>query len=200
MKKVVANFLILMLTVLICLPMTASATANNGYDDRYIAQYIKLYGYTLPTDTIKRIEVNFSPQEAECGQVHVKFDEILYDGQWMYTAASICPQDVDSVLVLPGDADRSDLAAGYYGETVRDDDRSFEQLAYIFTDTELTGLFAQIDKIKNPKHDILKRCTASVLFRLIYTCGLRPGEGYRLKKENVNLDTGEIFITETKQK
>lgn len=71
---------------------------------------------------------------------------------------------------------------------------------YIFTDAELMGLFAQIDKIENPKYDILKRCTASVLFRLIYTCGLRPGEGYRLKKENVNLDTGEILITETKLK
>ena len=48
--------------------------------------------------------------------------------------------------------------------------------------------------------DILRRCTAAVLLRLIYTCGLRPGEGLRLKRKNVNLDTGEILITETKLK
>lgn len=38
------------------------------------------------------------------------------------------------------------------------------------------------------------------MLRLIYTCGLRPGEGLRLKKENVNLESGEMLITETKLK
>ncbi len=50
------------------------------------------------------------------------------------------------------------------------------------------------------KKDCLKRCTAAVLFRLIYTCGLRPGEGLRLKKKDVNLETGEVFIEQGKHK
>lgn len=37
-----------------------------------------------------------------------------------------------------------------------------------------------------------------MLFRLIYTCGLRPNEGRELLAENVNLETGEILITHTK--
>ncbi len=70
---------------------------------------------------------------------------------------------------------------------------------HIFTDRELTDLFLTVDHLPETE-DILRRCTASVLLRLIYTCGLRPGEGLRLKRKNVNLDTGEILITETKLK
>lgn len=76
--------------------------------------------------------------------------------------------------------------------------RSFKPL--ILTDEELSGLFEQIDRIDNPTNDNLKRSTAAVMFRLIYTCGLRPGEALRLKKENVNLETGEIHIVKTKCK
>lgn len=39
-----------------------------------------------------------------------------------------------------------------------------------------------------------------VLFRLIYTCGLRPNEGRELLRENINLKTGELYITKTKRK
>ena len=70
---------------------------------------------------------------------------------------------------------------------------------HIFTDRELTDLFHMVDHLPETE-DILRRCTAAVLLRLIYTCGLRPGEGLRLKRKNVNLDTGEILITETKLK
>ena len=38
-----------------------------------------------------------------------------------------------------------------------------------------------------------------VMFRLIYTCGLRPNEGRELLTENINFDTGEILITKTKR-
>jgi integrase len=37
------------------------------------------------------------------------------------------------------------------------------------------------------------------MFRLTYTCGLRPNESRELLCEHVNLDTGEIFITNTKK-
>jgi len=70
---------------------------------------------------------------------------------------------------------------------------------YIFTDDEMTALFKAIDKLKpieiEPHLDII----APVLFRLIYTCGLRPNEGRNLLCENVNLKTGEILITQTKR-
>jgi len=40
---------------------------------------------------------------------------------------------------------------------------------------------------------------APTLYRLIYTCGLRPNEGRELLAENISLETGEILITHTKR-
>lgn len=69
---------------------------------------------------------------------------------------------------------------------------------YIFTDRELADLFMEIDRFesKEPFQSYL----LSVIFRLIYTCGLRPNEGRRLRRGSVNLQTGEILISETKRK
>jgi integrase len=39
---------------------------------------------------------------------------------------------------------------------------------------------------------------APTLFRLIYTCGLRPNEGRELLTSNLNLDNGTVMITHTK--
>jgi integrase len=33
-----------------------------------------------------------------------------------------------------------------------------------------------------------------------YTCGMRPGEPLHLKREDVDLDSGDIFIRESKRK
>lgn len=70
--------------------------------------------------------------------------------------------------------------------------------AYIFTDAELTALFRAIDQLPPTKKEPFLNETAPVLFRLIYTCGLRPNEGRELLEQNVNLETGEILITHTK--
>ena len=69
---------------------------------------------------------------------------------------------------------------------------------YIFTDRELTVLFKAIDSSAesdgNPAAKVFP-----ALFRLIYTCGLRPNEGRELLAGNINFDTGEILITKTKR-
>ena len=68
---------------------------------------------------------------------------------------------------------------------------------YLFTDSELTALFSEIDQYtyaRNPFQPIL----LSTYFRLTYTCGLRPGEGRNLKYHDVDLDNGEIRIVNTK--
>ncbi len=71
---------------------------------------------------------------------------------------------------------------------------------YIFSDSELSRLFSEIDKIKSTVRNPFAAQTLPVLFRLIYTCGLRPNEGRLLKTQNIYFDTGEILITETKGK
>ena len=69
---------------------------------------------------------------------------------------------------------------------------------YIFSDGELTQLFHEIDHIQ-PKSSWLSN-VAPVMFRLTYTCGLRPKEARELKRVNINFKTGEILIEHSKRK
>ena len=70
---------------------------------------------------------------------------------------------------------------------------------YIFTDDELTALFAAIDRLDSTQSEPYLAEIVPVLFRLTYTCGLRPNESRNLKRENINLENGEILITGTKK-
>lgn len=70
---------------------------------------------------------------------------------------------------------------------------------YIFTDDELAELFKAIDALPPFKHEPHLNEAAPVMFRLIYTCGLRPNEGRELLTENIDLKTGNILITKTKR-
>ena len=74
------------------------------------------------------------------------------------------------------------------------------QPAYVFTDSELAALFKAIDKTEATNKEPFLHEVAPVIYRLIYTCGLRPNEGRGLRCENINLKTGEIFIKNTKWK
>ena len=69
---------------------------------------------------------------------------------------------------------------------------------YIFTDDEVSRFFSAADSFPHNPRNPLQHKIVPVVFRLIYTCGLRPNEGRELKRTNVNLDTGEILITNTK--
>ena len=70
---------------------------------------------------------------------------------------------------------------------------------FLFTDDELSALFRAIDALPPTRREPFFNEIAPVLFRLIYTCGLRPNEGRELLEKNVNLLTGEILITHTKR-
>jgi len=71
-------------------------------------------------------------------------------------------------------------------------------IPHIFTDMEISSLFHAIDKLEPTKKEPFISEITPVLFRLIYTCGLRPNEGRTIEQSNVNLDTGELLITNTK--
>jgi len=68
---------------------------------------------------------------------------------------------------------------------------------YIFTDSELSAIFREIDAYQYPQ-DPFRPILLSVYFRLTYTCGLCPNEGRTLKKQSVDLNTGEVQILNTK--
>jgi len=69
---------------------------------------------------------------------------------------------------------------------------------YIFTDDELKRLFSAADELPFRKQRPLQNKIFPVMFRLIYTCGLRPNEGRELLRKDVNLDTGELLIRRNK--
>jgi len=69
---------------------------------------------------------------------------------------------------------------------------------HIFTDDELHRFFAAADAFPRNPWNTFQHRVVPVVFRLIYTCGLRPNEGRELKRKNIDLNTGEILITNTK--
>ena len=70
-------------------------------------------------------------------------------------------------------------------------------IPYMFTDEEMANLFSTIDNYTS-KTNPLRSMQYQTYFRLTYTCGLRPGEGRTLKRKDVDLQTGEIRVLNTK--
>lgn len=66
---------------------------------------------------------------------------------------------------------------------------------------ELKRLFDAIDSYKPMTTGIIKHgeLLFPVLFRMMFCLGLRPGEPMRLLREDVNLETGEVYIREAKR-
>ena len=74
------------------------------------------------------------------------------------------------------------------------------KVPHIFTDSEISFLFDITDNLKKPKrmHSI-RHLMIPIMFRLLYTCGLRPMEPLRIKISDVDFETGRIFIAESKE-
>jgi len=73
-------------------------------------------------------------------------------------------------------------------------------LPHMFTPNELRALFSAVDKVRpSLKHPYLP-IILPTMFRLIYSCGLRPNEGRELLRDNIDFETGAIRIVSTKGK
>ena len=70
--------------------------------------------------------------------------------------------------------------------------------AHIFTETELKAFFSSIDKCRKSSFSPYRCYVIPVIFRLLYTCGLRASEARLLNVDDVDLDTGKIFIRGSK--
>ena len=68
---------------------------------------------------------------------------------------------------------------------------------YIFSKKELISFFEACDTIKVKKRSTMKYILP-VLFRMIYSCGLRVNEALSLKCKDVNLNEGYIIILNPK--
>jgi integrase len=78
-------------------------------------------------------------------------------------------------------------------------DKTF--LPHIFTQTEISLLFAAVDQTQpclRYGRQSLAHLIMPILFRMLYCCGLRVGEATKLKTANVDLSAGVLRLTETK--
>ena len=67
---------------------------------------------------------------------------------------------------------------------------------HIFTDNEVKQLMVEASRLHSPKR--LRAHTYKTLIGLLATSGLRPGEALTLARPDVDLQSGMLFIRETK--
>lgn len=70
--------------------------------------------------------------------------------------------------------------------------------AHIFTEAEIKAFFASIDSCKKSPFSPMRYYVIPVIFRLLYTCGLRSSEARLLRVDDIDLSTGKVFIRKSK--
>lgn len=71
-------------------------------------------------------------------------------------------------------------------------------MPYVFTQESLKSFWNYTDSMERYYQSTVRHLVAPVMFRYMYCCGLRPIEARRLKRSDVSLKTGRIFISESK--
>ena len=71
-------------------------------------------------------------------------------------------------------------------------------IPHIYSRTELNDMWRTFDGIQPTKAYPAAHLVLPTLVRLLYCCGMRPGEALRLKINDVNLSSGKIMIEEAK--
>ncbi|MDR1245442.1 MAG: tyrosine-type recombinase/integrase [Clostridiales Family XIII bacterium] len=71
-------------------------------------------------------------------------------------------------------------------------------IPYIFTETEIALLWAELDNMKPSSASPLRHIVVPAAIRLLYCCGLRPAEVLKLRVSDVDLEKGRLCILESK--
>ena len=91
-----------------------------------------------------------------------------------------------------------------YADFIPDDDYTIKRTAfipYLFTDKELSALFHNIDSYTGATRGkrYLPEVVLPVYTRLLYCCGLRPQEPPAILADDVDLETGDVYIRKSKR-
>ena len=71
---------------------------------------------------------------------------------------------------------------------------------HIIIETELKAFFKSADSLKLDGRTPVRHIVAPCAFRLLYACGIRVSEVLRLKRADIDLEIGKIFIRESKSR
>lgn len=74
----------------------------------------------------------------------------------------------------------------------------YDYVPYIFSEEELAKIFTAADNIPYSSGSPVRHLTLSLLFRILYGCGLRISEALNLKITDVNWEDGTLNIRQTK--
>lgn len=69
---------------------------------------------------------------------------------------------------------------------------------YVFSESDLKQFFSYVDNMVPTERSSVRHLVSPVMFRYMYCCGLRPKEARVLQRSDINLETGRIFIRESK--
>lgn len=119
---------VLLSGILCLMQLSCSCAEKDEFSNNGLAWLMGLYGYKLSQHLITFSHSNFQPLIVESNGASITLDEILYDGTWMFTSATVVPSISDRIIV-PFDADINDCIAGGYQEKLRSDTRSFLEVA-----------------------------------------------------------------------
>lgn len=91
-----------------------------------------------------------------------------------------------------------------YNDFIPDEEYTVKRIAfipYLFTDRELSALFDTVDSYVGATcgKRYLPEIVLPVYTRLLYCCGLRPQEPPAIRTEDINLETGDLFIRQSKR-
>lgn len=91
-----------------------------------------------------------------------------------------------------------------YEDFIPDDDYIVKRTAftpYLFTDDELSDLFYTIDSYtgRTCGKRYLPEVVLPVYTRFLYCCGLRPQEPPAIRADDIDLDTGDVYIRQSKR-
>ncbi len=76
--------------------------------------------------------------------------------------------------------------------------RQIHYRPYLYTPGELRAIFDAADRIRATPFGGRRELIIPVMFRMIYCLGLRPGEARRLRRADVDLTGGSVYIRESK--
>lgn len=71
-------------------------------------------------------------------------------------------------------------------------------IPHIFTTGELRQFFDAVDNMERYYQSVVRHLAAPLMFRYLYCCGLRPQEARSIHICDVNLESGRLFIRESK--
>ena len=71
-------------------------------------------------------------------------------------------------------------------------------IPHIYSHAELIGLWEAAKDVKPTPHNPVAHVIMPTLLRLLYCCGIRPSEAFKLTMQDIDLQSGKLFITESK--